>query len=377
MSGLPKGRRDNPYNQRKERSESDQQRDARIQKMAQTCKDNNAQKKANKAKRKEEDLKKKAEQAKAGFFAPRQQLKKTSLPLQNNVEKAAVPHHGKTGTIVDNAVIDEDISIDSEEIKIIPTLDVMFNLDIDEDEVKADYTLDTMDECGVNSDGGGIQQEYVEAVQKRVRDEQLCELTLGKTMDKSLQTSTWTKNLSDDQKKYTAADVAVSLQVHESLSKLTNLSCRLTKKEANAGLVVDVVPSNGNQMSMASRSATGTIVGSSSYVCPVGYKNKNSKAPVTLADLGTIDILVPLDMLPQIAADVANEVTYPRSIILSMDTDLEWEELEKEMDEAMTDLTSKDIELFRAAVFESKEAKMGRVPLRREGLDDAPSPERI
>jgi hypothetical protein len=60
-------------------------------------------------------LKKKAEQAKAGFFAPRQQLKKTSLPLQNNVEKAAVPHHGKTGTIVDNAVIDEDISIDSEE----------------------------------------------------------------------------------------------------------------------------------------------------------------------------------------------------------------------------------------------------------------------
>jgi hypothetical protein len=159
--------------------------------------------------------------------------------------------------------------------------------------------------------------------------QQLCELTLGKTMNKSLQTSTWTKNLSDDQKKYTAADVAVSLQVHESLSKLTNLSCRLTEKETNAGLVVDVVPSNGSQMSMASRSATGTIVGSSSYFCPVGYKvrgqrsvkvgkrmyvvrinkihsprliiprcqNKNSKAPVTLADLGTIDILVPLDML--------------------------------------------------------------------------------
>lgn len=80
---------------------------------------------------------------------------------------------------------------------------------------------------------------------------------------------------------------------------------------------------------------------------------------------------------PQIAAHVANKVTYPRSIILSMDTDLEWEELEKEMDEAMTDLTSKDIELLRAAVFESKEAKMGRVPLRCEGLDDAPSPETI
>ena len=171
MSGRPKGRRDNPYNQRKGRSESDQQRDARIQKMAQTRKDNNAQKKANEAKRKEEDLNKKAEQAKAGFVAPQQQLKKSSLPLQNNVEKAAVPHHGNTGTIVDNAVIDEDISIDSEEIKIIPALDVMFNLDIDEDEVKADDMVDTIDECGVNSDGGGIQQEYVEAVQKRVRDE--------------------------------------------------------------------------------------------------------------------------------------------------------------------------------------------------------------
>jgi hypothetical protein len=47
----------------------------------------------------------------------------------------------------------------------------MFNLDIDEDEVKADDMVDTIDECGVNSDGGGIQQEYVEAVQKRVRDE--------------------------------------------------------------------------------------------------------------------------------------------------------------------------------------------------------------
>ena len=31
--------------------------------------------------------------------------------------------------------------------------------------------MDTIDECGVNSDGGGVQQEYIEAVQKRIRDE--------------------------------------------------------------------------------------------------------------------------------------------------------------------------------------------------------------
>jgi hypothetical protein len=39
----------------------------------------------------------------------------------------------------------------------------MFNLDIDEDKVKADDTVDTINECGVNSGGGGVQQEYIEA----------------------------------------------------------------------------------------------------------------------------------------------------------------------------------------------------------------------
>jgi hypothetical protein len=76
-----------------------------------------------------------------------------------------VPNHGNTDATA-TAVIDEDVTIDSEEIKITPALDVMFNLDIDEDEVKADDTVDTIDECGVNSDGGGVQQEYIEAVQK-------------------------------------------------------------------------------------------------------------------------------------------------------------------------------------------------------------------
>jgi seryl-tRNA synthetase len=168
MSGRPKGREDNPYNQRKPQSESDQQRNARIQKMAQTRKDNNAQKKANKAKRKEEELKKKAEQAKEGFFAPRHQLKKSSLSLQNNTEpKETVPNHGNTDATA-TAVIDEDVTIDSEEIKITPALDVMFNLDVDEDEVKADDMVDTFDECGVNSDGGGVNKNTLKQCKREL-----------------------------------------------------------------------------------------------------------------------------------------------------------------------------------------------------------------
>lgn len=157
----------------------------------------------------------------------------------------------------------------------------------------------------------------------------LVEITLDVTIDKTLQTSTWTKELTEDQKKYIAIDAAASLQVYEELTKMKDLSRRLNELDAVAGTAVDIVPSNGSSMAMATRSATGTIVGTREYICPVGFtyngkrsikigkrayvvkirkiyapnlviprfRYKKNKASVTLSDLGEIEIVVSLDML--------------------------------------------------------------------------------
>lgn len=280
----------------------------------------------------------------------------------------------------------------------------------------------------------------------------LCELTLGSTIDKSLQTSTWTKNLTEAQKMYAAVDAAVSLEVYEKLVQLKDLSCRLTEAEAIAGTRVDIIPSNGNPLSMASRAATGTILGSKDYVCPVGYtmkgnrvvrvgkrmcvikidqinapglvlpryKYKNSKSPVTLADIGKVNIIVPLEMLTshtecdhgsgdQSVKDATTNITAPaespttqtsprrserghipkvycpvdgyesaEEVGQEEESGVEaWEAIEDEIDETMKDLTSEDIELLEAAIYESKETEQGQRPLRCEDLDDPPSPELI
>jgi hypothetical protein len=68
-----------------------------------------------------------------------------------------------------------------------------------------------------------------------------------------------------------AIDAAVSLEVHEAVSKMKDLSCWISEDDAKEGAVVNKIPSNGNQMSMASRAATGTIMGSREYLCPVGF----------------------------------------------------------------------------------------------------------
>jgi hypothetical protein len=253
--------------------------------------------------------------------------------------------------------------------------------------------------------------------------------------------------LTDDQRKYVAIDAAVSLEVYEALSKMKDLSCRISEADAKEGTAVDVVPSNGNPMSMASRAATGTIVTSREYVCPVGYsyqgrrrvkvgqrmyvvkinqinapglvlpryRYKNEKSAVTLADVGTdACILVPIQMLMEhVERDHDNSahkeftgVTAPAEplpemprrsergqiprvrhavdgyesdddVELEEQSDPEWEALEDEIDDAMKELTADDIELLRAAIFESKETERGKIPLRCEGLDDAPIPELV
>eukprot|EP00956_Cyclotella_meneghiniana_P017776 scaffold29226_cov58-Cyclotella_meneghiniana.AAC.5 len=101
--------------------------------------------------------------------------------------------------------------------------------------------------------------------------------TLERAIDKSLQTSNWSKDLSEDQKKYAAIDAAASLEVYEVLAQMKDLSCRLREDDAKIGTAVDTVPLNGSPISMSTRSATGTIVGLSEYTCPVGYSYNNKR----------------------------------------------------------------------------------------------------
>ena len=280
---------------------------------------------------------------------------------------------------------------------------------------------------------------------------QLAELTLGTTLDKSLQTSMWTKTLTDKQKEYVAIDVAVSLEVFEQLEKKKDLSCRLKEAEAKIGTKVDLVPSNGNIVSMATRCATGVIVGVSNYVCPVhykyknrrcvnigkrtfivrvnkiyapglvlpGYRYKNTKAAVTLGDLGEVDVVLPLGMLTDhvltanlIATKAPADSTAPTVTSPSTESTVkrrsergrvplvrdavegygkeedrdvedeetgteEWKAIEDEIDDAMKGLTSENIETLRAAVFESQETARGRIPLQCANLDLPPKPELI
>ena len=279
--------------------------------------------------------------------------------------------------------------------------------------------------------------------------DELSGLTLERAIDKSLQTSNWSKDLSEDQKKYAAIDAAASLEVYEVLAQMKDLSCRLREDDAKIGTAVDIVPSNGSPISMSTRSATGTIVGLSEYTCPVGYsynnkrrvrvgkrayiveishihapglvlpryKYQNSKTKVTLGDLGRINVVVPLDMLAdhveccrQLQTDNADDGVDDSSSETNIDvrrsargqiprvrlpidgyetdTDDEGEDdecerldceeaLEEAVDEFMMDLTSEDVELLRAAVFEAQETTNGKAPLQCDGLDDPPKPKLI
>eukprot|EP00956_Cyclotella_meneghiniana_P041595 scaffold231809_cov40-Cyclotella_meneghiniana.AAC.1 len=58
---------------------------------------------------------------------------------------------------------------------------------------------------------------------------------------------------------------------------MKDLSSRLCEDDAVIGTIVDLVPTNGNPMSMATRAATGEIVGVKEYICPVGYKYNNQR----------------------------------------------------------------------------------------------------
>lgn len=106
----------------------------------------------------------------------------------------------------------------------------------------------------------------------------ICRRVLNVQLDKSLQCSDWSGDLSESQINYAAVDAAVSLEAGEGLDKMPDLTRRLTPEELTPGRKVDLLPQSGNVACMATRAATATIVGTPCK-CPEGmvYKTSNRK----------------------------------------------------------------------------------------------------
>lgn len=148
MAGRPIGRGDNPLNKRKQRNETAEQLNARIAKTSSaTRKENNARKAAEAAKH---------------FFEPR----RTKPNVTTSNETATVYNED------DNSNEDEqNITINNDTIEIVPAINVIANLDIDEDgdEYQEDFDLD--DQFLPDDQDLGVQQQYVKAIQLRLREE--------------------------------------------------------------------------------------------------------------------------------------------------------------------------------------------------------------
>ena len=98
--------------------------------------------------------------------------------------------------------------------------------------------------------------------------EVLCSKVLGEVMDKSpgVRLSKWSNpSLSEEQKIYAALDAIKSLEIYFELEKMPNLNARLSSGDVKEGLEVDVVPSHGNAMDLATRAAVGIVTGIHQY----------------------------------------------------------------------------------------------------------------
>ena len=108
----------------------------------------------------------------------------------------------------------------------------------------------------------------------------IAQVTLGVTLDKdpAVRTSHWsTGTLTEIQKEYAALDVIVPLRIYCFLLGKPDLTKRLTSSEAKDGVKVDIVPSHGSLVTMASRAATGIIIPSVPWNPPAGFTMKNSR----------------------------------------------------------------------------------------------------
>ena len=153
--GRPIGRVDNPYNKR-QRVETEEAKNARIQKSAETRKKNAAAKAA-------EAKKAEAKKAAQSFFQPRHKTQTSHQAREVETNSA------QNRVQVETSDPDYDI-INNEEVEIVPALDVNANLDIDDEDIDNGFNDDD-EPCLQHGENKGVQQEYVKAIQMRLRDE--------------------------------------------------------------------------------------------------------------------------------------------------------------------------------------------------------------
>ena len=92
--------------------------------------------------------------------------------------------------------------------------------------------------------------------------EKLVELTLGLRMSKepAVRLSKWSSMLlSAAQQEYAALDAILSLEVHDALAKLPDLTTKLSASQAVIGAQADLVPSRGSVGVLATRAGVVTI----------------------------------------------------------------------------------------------------------------------
>ena len=156
MAGRPKGRKDNPVNPRNNRQETEKQKAARIQKTADTRRKNN------------QATKVAAEASNAGSKEANN-VDVISQRIPNDDSQTVT--NNKASQHVDS---DEDYTTtNNDDVRVVPALNITANLDIDEDNPnpKTAESVGGDDRNVKDNHTLGIQQEYVKAIQLRLREE--------------------------------------------------------------------------------------------------------------------------------------------------------------------------------------------------------------
>ena len=121
---------------------------------------------------------------------------------------------------------------------------------------------------------------------------ELSKIVLKVTLDKRCldPVSDWgQKELTDSQVRYAALDAIMSLLIYQELEKLPDLTQRYAIKDVVVGTPINLVPIHGSVASMATRAATGIIVGDTQCESPTGIVPKQAKpgdASVVIKILG-------------------------------------------------------------------------------------------